>query len=57
MKENTDYALSEDAFGLPWFLATNEKGETEKYWGFDHLGQVIEHLGLKRTDGGFRAML
>lgn len=57
MKENTDYALSEDAFGLPWFLATNEKGETEKYWGFDHLGQVIEHLGLKRMDDGFRAML
>ncbi|KAI5196491.1 putative 2-hydroxychromene-2-carboxylate isomerase [Aureobasidium subglaciale] len=55
---NTDLAFKEGAFGLPWFLATNKEGVTEKYWGFDHLGQVIEHLGLDRGEAKeLRAML
>ncbi|EOD48020.1 putative 2-hydroxychromene-2-carboxylate isomerase protein [Neofusicoccum parvum UCRNP2] len=46
------------AFGMPWFVATNAEGETECFWGFDHLGQVTDHLGLERpTAGGWKAML
>lgn len=36
--------------------ATNTQGQTEGFWGFDHLGQVIEHLGLERGND-LRAML
>ena len=28
--------------------ATNTEGNTEYYWGFDHIGQVTEHLGLAK---------
>ncbi|GAB7337602.1 hypothetical protein MBLNU457_g2905t1 [Dothideomycetes sp. NU457] len=56
LQENTDLAIREGAFGLPWFVATNAQGKTERFWGFDHLGQVIEHLGLQRG-GELRAML
>jgi len=56
--KNTDVAFSTGAFGLPWFVATNSKGEEEGFWGFDHLGQVVEHLGLSRpSSGGWKAML
>ncbi|OCK77211.1 HCCA isomerase/glutathione S-transferase kappa [Lepidopterella palustris CBS 459.81] len=55
---NTDAAMGEGAFGLPWFVATNFKGEKEGFWGFDHIGQMLDHLGLERPDeGGWRAML
>lgn len=47
--QNTDQAFAEGAFGLPWFTCTNAKGETEGFWGVDHLGQVVQFLGL---DGG-----
>ena len=57
LADNTDLAVKEGAFGLPWFVATNSKGETEGFWGFDHLGQVVDHLGLEREGKGFRAML
>ncbi|KAI9671556.1 MAG: hypothetical protein M1817_003608 [Caeruleum heppii] len=59
----TDEALESGCFGLPWFVATNTDGETEGFWGFDHLGQVIDHLKLERptegigSEGGWRAML
>ncbi|KAI9791913.1 MAG: hypothetical protein M1833_001295 [Piccolia ochrophora] len=59
---NTERALEEGCFGLPYFLATNAKGEQENFWGFDHLGQVVDHLGIGRAQGsgvesGWRAML
>lgn len=39
-------------------LATNKDGHKEFYWGFDHLGQVIEHLDLDRKQAPeLRAML
>lgn len=59
LSENTDQSMKDGAFGLPWFVATNAKGETDGFWGFDHLGQVIQHLGLegKSSEEGFRAML
>jgi 2-hydroxychromene-2-carboxylate isomerase len=57
--KNTDLAFQDGAFGLPWFSATNAKGEKESFWGFDHLGQVVEHLGLERPSNnrGWKAML
>ncbi|KAK5124074.1 hypothetical protein LTR85_002271 [Meristemomyces frigidus] len=57
LTDNTNMAFNEGAFGLPWFVATNAAGEKAGFWGFDHLGQVIEHLGLERKEDGFRAML
>lgn len=30
----------------------------EVFWGVDHMGQVVEHLGLDRkSESGLRAML
>lgn len=57
LKDNSDLAMSEGAFGMPWFVATNAKGEKESFWGVDHMGLVADHLGLNRQDQGFRAML
>lgn len=55
---NTNQAFSSGAFGLPWFECTNSKGETEGFWGVDHLGQVADFLELNRaSDRGFRALL
>ncbi|KAK1142797.1 hypothetical protein N8T08_007231 [Aspergillus melleus] len=54
----TDEAFKSGAFGLPWFECTNAKGQTEGFWGIDHLGQVADFLGLSRqTDKGFRSLL
>ncbi|KAK3345302.1 HCCA isomerase/glutathione S-transferase kappa [Neurospora tetraspora] len=58
--ENTDQAFAEGAFGLPWFTCTNTKGETEGFWGVDHLGQVVQFLGLdgeKSGNGGWKSVL
>jgi hypothetical protein len=39
-------------------LVTNEKGETESFWGFDHLGQVADFLGVEKpVHGGWKAVL
>lgn len=32
LKRNTDLALKEGAFGLPWMVCHNERGEREAYW-------------------------
>jgi len=59
----TDEALAEGSFGLPWYAATNAEGKKECYWGFDHIAQVADHLGLERpkssiaSERGWRAML
>ena len=58
LMENTDLAFNRGAFGLPWWECTNSKGEKESFWGFDHLGQVVEFLGVgKGGQEGMRAML
>ncbi|KAF2176698.1 thioredoxin-like protein [Zopfia rhizophila CBS 207.26] len=58
LTENTDLAFQEGAFGLPWFVAINSKGEKEAYWGVDHMGQLCDHLGLERPGGkGWKALL
>jgi 2-hydroxychromene-2-carboxylate isomerase len=55
---NTDLAVQQGAFGLPWFVATNAAGQAEGFWGFDRLGQVLQHLGLDKSDANeLRAML
>lgn len=54
--KNTDQALNEGAFGLPWFQCENGRGEKEGFWGFDHLGQVVRFLELD-CKGEVRAML
>lgn len=58
LAKNTDQALADGAFGLPWFVATNSKGATETFWGVDHLAQVLEHLGLENPKmEGWKALL
>jgi len=58
LSKNTDLALADGAFGLPWFVATNSKGETETFWGVDHLGQVTQHLALEKPKmGGWKSVL
>jgi hypothetical protein len=55
---NTDQAFADGAFGLPWMVCTNAAGETEGFFGVDHLGQVAEFLGLRKGSGsGWRALL
>ncbi|GAB1313107.1 hypothetical protein MFIFM68171_03317 [Madurella fahalii] len=53
---NTDKAFEDGAFGLPWMVCTNARGETEGFWGVDHMGQMAQFLGLDLTkargDGG-----
>lgn len=56
--KNSDQAVAEGAFGLPWFVATNSQGETEGFWGVDHLGQVVAHLGIEKPEmGSWKALL
>lgn len=55
---NTDEAFAAGAFGLPWMVCTNGNGETESFWGVDHIGQVASFLGLQRPGtGGWKAVL
>ncbi|EPS30669.1 hypothetical protein PDE_05621 [Penicillium oxalicum 114-2] len=55
---NTDRAFKAGAFGLPWFECTNAAGEQQGFWGIDHLGQVVDFLGLERgKEAGFKALL
>lgn len=55
---NTQKSFDEGAFGLPWFVAENEKGEKEGFWGVDHMGQLLEFLGVEaRGEKGYKAML
>lgn len=58
LTDNSDKAMADGAFGLPFFVATNSKGESDSFWGFDHLGQVADFLGLDRgEEKAFRALL
>ncbi|PGH14725.1 hypothetical protein AJ79_02891 [Helicocarpus griseus UAMH5409] len=58
LSANTAKAVESGAFGLPWMVCTNSRGETEGFWGVDHMGQVAAFLGLDTSpDKGFRAMM
>ncbi|KAJ5273443.1 hypothetical protein N7478_008568 [Penicillium angulare] len=55
---NTDHAFKIGAFGLPWFECTDANGNTEGFWGVDHLGQVANFLLLDRgMDTGLKSLL
>ncbi|KAF1815471.1 thioredoxin-like protein [Eremomyces bilateralis CBS 781.70] len=58
LTKRTSTSVEEGAFGIPYFVATNSNGETDGFWGFSHLGLVVDHLGLERpTTGGWKALL
>lgn len=59
LTENTERAFSDGGFGLPWFVCENDSGAREGFWGVDHLGAVLDFLGLERPAGrgGWKAML
>ncbi|KAI1858695.1 uncharacterized protein JN550_012527 [Neoarthrinium moseri] len=58
LKDNTDRAFEDGAFGLPWMVATNGAGQTEGFWGVDHMAQVLQFLGLEKPgQGGWRSVL
>lgn len=58
LAKNTDKALADGAFGLPFYICTNTEGKTETFWGVDHIGQVTNYLGLEKPKvGGWKAML
>ena len=58
LKDNTDRAFEDGAFGLPWMVATNGAGQTEGFWGVDHMGQVLQFLGLEKPgQGGWKSVL
>lgn len=54
----TELAFAEGAFGLPWMVCENDRGEKEGFWGCDHLGCVLDFLGLEKPEtASWRAML
>ncbi|KAL2069469.1 hypothetical protein VTL71DRAFT_14148 [Oculimacula yallundae] len=58
LKKNTDEAFKSGSFGAPWFEAVNAQGEKQGFWGINHLGLLIEFLGLERgKDQAFRSLL
>ncbi|KAK7979814.1 hypothetical protein PG989_012271 [Apiospora arundinis] len=57
LKANTDQAFADGAFGLPYMVCTNAAGQTEGFWGVDHMGQVLRFTGARaaaRGGGGRR---
>lgn len=55
---NTERAFAEGAFGLPWMVCESDGGAREGFWGCDHLGCVVDFLGLGRPGAAsWRAML
>ncbi|CAG8314166.1 unnamed protein product [Penicillium salamii] len=58
LDENTQRAFGSGAFGLPWLDCTQPGGETEGFWGIDHLGRVVDFLHLDRSlDDSFGVLL
>jgi 2-hydroxychromene-2-carboxylate isomerase len=56
--ENTQECFGVGGFGLPWFEVMNGEGVKRGFWGFDHLGQVADFLGLEKPrSGGWKAVL
>ncbi|CAI7593998.1 unnamed protein product [Penicillium bialowiezense] len=58
LEETTQKAFGSGAFGLPWFNCTRPNGETEGFWGIDHLGRLVDFLHLNRSlDNSFEVLL
>lgn len=43
----TKEAVDSGAFGMPWFVGEDAEGKKDGFFGFDHLGVLVKHLGLK----------
>jgi len=50
LNDNTKEALDRGAFGCPWFLVRNSKGEEEPFFGSDRFHYMWEYLGLPWKD-------
>jgi len=50
LKKTTQEALEKGAFGNPWLWVTNEKGESEPFFGSDRFHFVYQFLGLPYRD-------
>ncbi|KAK8121513.1 2-hydroxychromene-2-carboxylate isomerase [Apiospora kogelbergensis] len=57
LKANTDKAFEDGAFGLPWMVCTNSKGQTEGFWGVDRIGEVLRFLSLEKPTGDWKSRL
>lgn len=56
--ENTDEAFRQGAFGLPWMVCENDRGEKEGFWGVDHMGVMLDFLGIQKPrTGPWKALL
>ncbi|KAJ4286703.1 hypothetical protein N0V90_012955 [Kalmusia sp. IMI 367209] len=50
LNANTKTALEQGAFGCPWFLVRNSKGEEEPFFGSDRFHYMWQFLGLPWRD-------
>lgn len=58
LTRNTSAAFDTGAFGLPWLVCTRPDGETDAFWGVDHLAQVATFLGVEKpSTGAWKALL
>lgn len=56
--QNTNQAIAEGAFGLPWFVCTDSNGRTESFWGCDRISYLAEFLSLEEPAvQGWKAVL
>jgi glutathione S-transferase kappa 1 len=44
-----ELTMSAGAFGAPWIVAVNGRGESKSWFGNDRWDQVFEHLGVPYT--------
>lgn len=44
-----ELTMSAKAFGAPWIVAVNSKGERKDWFGNDRWDQVLYHLGVPYT--------
>ncbi|KUI67231.1 Glutathione s-transferase kappa 2 [Cytospora mali] len=58
LQRKTNEAFADGSLGLPWFICENNRGERGSFWGVDHVGVVLDFLGLEKPRaGGWKAML
>ncbi|KAF5130032.1 Glutathione S-transferase kappa 1 [Metarhizium anisopliae] len=48
--EDTAKVVESGAFGCPWFLVTNSRGETQPFFGSDRFNHIYMHLGIPFQD-------
>ncbi|KAF2718036.1 glutathione S-transferase kappa 1 [Polychaeton citri CBS 116435] len=50
LTSNTEEALKTGAFGAPWFMVKNFKGETEPFFGSDRFHYMWDYLEIPHRD-------